>query len=551
VRTDAANPGAPVVLATGGPGSNGLARTANIQFVAPFAPILANHDWVFFSQRGTEHAKPQLDCPEYKRIPADAALNGWPDEERRAQRVPAIKACVDRYTAESVDLSGYNSNENAADIASIKEALGYDKIILYGQSYGTQLAQFVMRNHPDILEAVILDGVVPVGVASESAMHAPDEGFRQIFDACAADAACNAAYPNAETALREAYAALEANPQPIKVTVDGKPITTTLDGTMAVEALFNALYGAGEYALAPYLVTELRNGNYAPILPLINSSLEPAPESFLMHFAINCADDPNPEEPDPGSADVYADINFDDDSQYSAVCPVLNVQRLPDSSDAPLQSDIPTLVISGALDPVTPPANGDDVSKELPNSYDVVFSTDTHINGKSHCGVAIMNAFISDPTTAPDSSCAQQPLAFEVPQTVTASSMDGSATMTMTLPPGFRAIPNAGYASGLNLLVLQVAAPPLSPGTALQGYVVRFPGGNLIDGEPIAGYPSKQYHVNDLDAGSSKVNLDFYAFSNDVGTYVIFAQNQDPSVLKTWRTVEIPAILKTVKVSGQ
>ena len=60
-------------------------------------------------------------------------------------------ACLDEFAAEGVDLAAYNSDENADDIDALRQALGYDKIIYYGESYGTLLGQYLLRRHPDIL----------------------------------------------------------------------------------------------------------------------------------------------------------------------------------------------------------------------------------------------------------------------------------------------------------------------------------------------------------------------------------------------------------------
>ncbi|MCB0182100.1 MAG: alpha/beta fold hydrolase, partial [Anaerolineae bacterium] len=186
VRTDAASPGTPVVLAIGGPGGNGLIRTTSIGLLTPLAPIIADHDFVFFSQRGTEHAVPHLRCPGYTQAPIEAALSGASDEERQAQLVAAMQACVDQAVGEGVDLSAYNTNENAADVDSIRQALGYDQIVLYGQSYGTQLAQFVMRNHPEILESVILDGILAATATKEADYFDKRDSWLRVFAACAA-----------------------------------------------------------------------------------------------------------------------------------------------------------------------------------------------------------------------------------------------------------------------------------------------------------------------------------------------------------------------------
>lgn len=407
-----------------------------------------------------------------------------------------------------------------------------------------------MRNHPEILDAVIIDGVVPVAGTAERDVHLPDDPYAAIFAACAADAACASTYGDVEAALREAYAALEAEPAQLALEVDGTPRTVAVDGTLAMSALYSSLYGVDSYATLPYLATAMRDNNYAPLVPLLNDALEPAGIAIVMHFAITCTDDPTPELPVPDSADPFTDVDYDDNVQYSAVCPIMGVERLPDSSDTPVQSDLPTLILQGAFDPVTPPRNGDLVAETLPNSTTVVFSNGGHVNGTHTCGVAIMAAFLRDLSQAPDTSCAEQPLAFAVPQTVTASSANGSATLAVTLPPGWTAGANGSYVdASYNNLVLLVQ-PPQAPEDALAALTAAYPGGTITDGEAVAGLPSKRYQFNDLAVGQATVNLDAVAFSDAAGTYIIFGQNQLPGVLNLWRSAELPAIVQTATVGG-
>ena len=159
VRSNSTQPGTPVIEGTGGPGGPGLGGAQNI--LTESAGILADRDWVFFSQRGTAFAKPELSCEAYNGVQMEAARNGWPVDKELATMAEAVQACVDEYRAQGIDLNAYNSVENAEDVNAVRQALGFDKIIYYGQSYGTLLGQFVMRTHPEILEAVILDGIAP------------------------------------------------------------------------------------------------------------------------------------------------------------------------------------------------------------------------------------------------------------------------------------------------------------------------------------------------------------------------------------------------------
>ena len=107
--------------------------------------------------------------------------------------------CRDDLVDEGVDPSRYNSVASAADVADLRMALGYDRWNLLGVSYGTRLAQTVLRTHPEGVRSVILDSVYPT--ASDSLAELPDQmqaAFDHFFAACRADPACDGRYPNLE-----------------------------------------------------------------------------------------------------------------------------------------------------------------------------------------------------------------------------------------------------------------------------------------------------------------------------------------------------------------
>ena len=185
---------------------------------------------MFFTQRGTQGAQPFLDCEGYSLRELNAGTQGLTPKESRAAGRAAFQACVADFTAQGVDLGAYNSVENAADIVDIKDALGYDTIVYVGESYGTQLGQFLLRDHPEALSAIVLDGVVPVTKTSEIAGHGHPGSFQRVWAACAADAGCAKAYPDPEGTLTKTIKALDK--QPVTVSVDlgqGSP-TETLRG---------------------------------------------------------------------------------------------------------------------------------------------------------------------------------------------------------------------------------------------------------------------------------------------------------------------------------
>ncbi len=189
----------PLVMAQGGPGGSTIDSYAGLM---QDSPLRRDRDIVLFDQRGTTHTKPALQCDELNQLTIDTAEQDLPDEEIDRLSMEAAQACRDRLTKAGADLSAFDSVENAADINALREALGYDQINFYGVSYGTLLGQHLMRDFPQILRSVILDAVAPAeGSFINESGRTEDRALTELFNACKADAKCNAAYPEPGTAL--------------------------------------------------------------------------------------------------------------------------------------------------------------------------------------------------------------------------------------------------------------------------------------------------------------------------------------------------------------
>ncbi len=188
------------VVAEGGPGGSTL-DTFTAFFQQGYYPAVdtlrAERDVVLYDQRGTLYSQPALTCPEELQETFDTIEQEIPPEESLRLSEQAALACRARLVKERVNLSAYNSIENALDIEDVRRALGYEKFDLYGVSYGTLLALHALRQTPETFRSVILDAVVPAQINPNSAIaESQNRAFEQLFDACAADADCGRAYPD-------------------------------------------------------------------------------------------------------------------------------------------------------------------------------------------------------------------------------------------------------------------------------------------------------------------------------------------------------------------
>lgn len=184
----------PLVYLTGGPGGTGIGTAQAL--VQQFG-INRDRDVIFVDQRGTLHADPLLSCPEIDHF-LDESIGMSILAASTAQRdLDAVGACRSRLASAGYDLSAYNTTENAADIADLRRALKIDHWHVYGVSYASDLALQLLRDHPEGIRSVVLDSVVPPQTnAMTQFWPTAAEGYRALFEACAAQPGCAAAYPN-------------------------------------------------------------------------------------------------------------------------------------------------------------------------------------------------------------------------------------------------------------------------------------------------------------------------------------------------------------------
>jgi pimeloyl-ACP methyl ester carboxylesterase len=307
LRSTSADPAEPVFIGTGGPGGSGLDFLSKGNFAAGFdwaavwGPVLADRDIVRFSQRGTQYAKPFLACPKYDAVDYEAALNGWTQEQIDAEIERSLKACFDGFAAQGVDASGYDSVENATDIVDIKDALGYDTIAYYGESYGTLLGQFLMRDHPDVLSAVVLDGIAPASRTLYSELTDIPSAFQRVYDACEAQETCKAQDGDLAATVQKLLTQVEGGKPTVTVKgADGTDQTLTLRSKNVLDYLLRQLYAGGTDF--PQYATSMA-ADISKFAPELAPSAASPSFARMQHFAINCADDPNADQgcrPDRG-----------------------------------------------------------------------------------------------------------------------------------------------------------------------------------------------------------------------------------------------------------
>lgn len=440
-RTPTPNPAPdPIVYLEGGPGGNALEQIPPL-FHLRFAAFLRNRDFIMVDQRGTGYSEPALDCPELDTALLDM-LDEPPDTAQiNARSQAAVAECRQRLAADGVDLAAYNSVENAADFADLRRALGYADWNLYAVSYGTRLAQTILRDHPEGIRSVVLDSVYPLEANLYTALPGnAARAFDVLFAGCTADATCSAAYPTLEADFYALVDQLNAEPARfiIRQPLSGASYAMIFTGDHLVDFVFNMLYAADVIPALPALISDVGRGDFSTVSRLLGSNLIALDlVSVGMHLSVQCHE----EVPFTSRAAIKAayaayprlERAFNTEPYLTTgvidLCQRWDVEQAGAVENEAVHSDIPALILAGEYDPVTPPEWGELVGANLSQHYFYVFPGVGHgaALARVACPLDVMHAFYDDPTTAPDASCIGSMSApvFVVPPT----------TQTLTLAP--------------------------------------------------------------------------------------------------------------------
>jgi pimeloyl-ACP methyl ester carboxylesterase len=249
----------PVVYLAGGPGD--IAPLEVNGFIA--ANFIHDRDIVVMSQRGTMFSEPALTCASIDNFARELLGLRFYSEATKRAHLAATEACHRELATAGADLSAYNSTESASDFADLRKELGYDTWNVYGNSYGSYLAQTLMRDHPEGIRSLVLDSVLPATYTVPANWWNTRAGFDNLFQACAAEPACNAAHPHLEETFTGLVNKLEAEPltAAVRDPVTGEDVKVVLDGGALVDWLRNQTYSVPTLQAAPNRIDGLAAGD--------------------------------------------------------------------------------------------------------------------------------------------------------------------------------------------------------------------------------------------------------------------------------------------------
>jgi len=386
----------PVFVFAGGPGQS--ARHVAGQVQALFARLNARRDIVYVDQRGTG-ASNALAC-EREGEPG-ASLAETLDAQRRSART---RACLRRLGAEH-DLRQYATWIAVRDIDAVRAALGYDRVNLWGASYGTRAALEYLRQYPQRVRSAVLDGVAPPDMALPASFGIDAQASLDgLVAACAKDPACNVRYPALGAAIERLLARVDAGGLKTAVThpLTGQAEDVRLDRATLASVLRVPLYSPPLAALLPYALAEASRDNLTPLLAVAASMTSSVAENFAegMHFAVVCSEDLP--RVDSAARAAVAATRFGDSfiRVYDETCAALPRREVPAAFYRLSDADVPVLVLSGGADPATPPRHGARVAQGLKRATHGVAPHLAHGVSMHGCAPELVAGFIREAGTA-------------------------------------------------------------------------------------------------------------------------------------------------------
>ncbi len=350
----------------GGPGQ-GATTLVNSGLVD--RSLQETRDLVFVDQRGTGGSNP-LDC-DLPGSPSDP--QSYLDE---VFQVGLFEKCRDRLAA-TADVKLYTTPNAADDLDDVRASLGYPRINLMGGSYGTRMGLTYMRRHPTHVRSAVLNGVAPPSLRNPLYhARAAQEALDRLFDECAADAACQAAFPRLREEFQSVLARLEREPARVSVRAeaDTPAVPARLSRYAFAETIRMMMYRVEGTRLVPFAVHAAYRGDFSIVVQ--RAVAQRRSNERLAHgmlLSTTCSEDVIRIR-DEEIPEVTAGTFFGKDRvvQQKRVCGIWPQDAVPAEGGAPVPSEAPVLLLSGTLDPVTPPRWADEALKSLPNGRHVV-----------------------------------------------------------------------------------------------------------------------------------------------------------------------------------
>jgi pimeloyl-ACP methyl ester carboxylesterase len=377
----------PLFVLVGGPGQ--AATEGGPPIAEALREVQRRRDIVLVDQRGTGGSHP-LDCKDE----AEASL-----EKHLAPELDlaATRSCREQLDA---DPSLYTTDLAMDDLDDVRAALGYERINLWGGSYGTRAALVYLRQHPDQVRSLVLDGLAPFDIRLP--LFVASDGQRALdllFDDCQKDSDCAAAFPRARSQLEELLARLAQRPEQLQIRHprSGAPQSLRIDREGLAALLLNLLYVPSLASLIPLGLEQASHGDFGSLIASIEAFSGSVEVSSGMFLSVACAEDIGRISAEAATRETQNTfLGPGWLSRLRETCALWQVPTPPEAYFEPISGSVPSLLLSGQLDPVTPPRWAERVAQGLPLARHVVVPGGGHGVSTLGCVPQLIDQFLDE-----------------------------------------------------------------------------------------------------------------------------------------------------------
>ena len=381
----------PLVFLAGGPGQ-GAAQLAN-QVRDAFRRVQRTRDIVLVDQRGTGQSNP-LNCRSKSTSLRELTLGA-------DTALARLRRCLEGYDA---DVRLYTTDIAMDDLDEVRAFLGYERVNLYGGSYGTRAALIYLRKHPEHVRSIVLDGVAPTDMrlplfTARDAQRALDA----LLVDCDADQACQRAFPGLASRIRALIASLEQRSRRVQIVHPrtGIPEEVDVNARLVASVLFSALYSPLTASIVPALIDRAEQNDFRGLFALALAGEDTGENmSIGMQLSVLCSEDSSRVTLGDLSRETASTVFGSHlvGSQLDA-CAMWPKGTVDPAYYNPVVSDVPALVLSGEIDPVTPPGWGEAVVKHLRRGRHITVPATGHGVISTSCGIRLVADFIDAAST--------------------------------------------------------------------------------------------------------------------------------------------------------
>lgn len=346
----------PVFFLAGGPGQAAVATYPQVD--PAFREVRKQRNVILVDQRGTGESN-LLAC------------EGGADEETSPDAMTAAAAKCAATLSQKADLRFYTTTDAVADLEAVRQAIGAAQINLVGVSYGTRVAQQYAMRHPQQTRSIVLDSVVPNSLQLGNIFARNlDDALTLQFAQCTKTPSCKDKLGDPRAELDALLARLRA--QPVTVRYRDASTGEMQEGELHAETVAGLVrmyaYMPQAAALLPKLIHEASNGRYEDLMALSQMIRADMKDSMAMgmQLSVICSEDSEGLVPTGGDEDTVLGNNMA--QGMAAFCKAWPKGEAPADFHQPLAGKVPTLVLEGEFDPVTPPRYGEEVVKHLDNA---------------------------------------------------------------------------------------------------------------------------------------------------------------------------------------